>query len=69
MSVTAAPVLKPLMSVKQLNKTGHTVVFDESASFIYNKNTGEVNLLREDAGNFMMDCWIPPNASGFGGRP
>ena len=67
MSVTAAPVLKPSMSVQQLNKTGHTVVFDESASFLCNKNMGEVNLLREDAGNFMMDCWIPPNASGLGG--
>ena len=34
MSVTAAPVLKPLMSVKQLCKTGHTVIFDDDASYI-----------------------------------
>ena len=69
MSVTAAPVLKPLMSVKQLCNSGHAVVFDEEDSYFVNKATGELNELREENGNYMLDCWVPPNESGFGGLP
>ena len=68
MSVTAVPVLKPLMSVKQLYTSGHAVIFDEG-SYIVNKETGEINELREENGNYMLDCWVPPNESGFGGLP
>lgn len=32
MNVTAAPVTKPLLSVKQLKAVGHRVVFDEEGS-------------------------------------
>ena len=69
MSVTAALVLKPLMSVKQLCTSGHAVIFDEEGSYIANKETGEINVLREENGNYMLDCWVPPNESGFGGLP
>ena len=70
MNVTAAPVSKPLLSVKQLNKTGHLVVFDEDMSYILNKTTGELNMLREENGNFMFDVWVPPNSTeGFPGQP
>ena len=55
------PTANSLLSVKQLNKTGHAVVFDDEMSFIINKFTGEVNVLREDNGNLMMDVWLPPN--------
>jgi len=69
MNVTAATVAKPLMSVRQLCGTGHVVVFDEDGSYIMNKATGELNVLREENGNYMLDCWIPPNSTGFQGQP
>ena len=68
LSVTAAPVTKPLLSVKQLNTTGHRVIFDSDGSFIMNNITGETNALREDDGNYMLDVWVPPNPS-FGRQP
>ena len=41
----------------------HRVVFEEGASYILNLATGEVNWLREDSGNYMLDVWIaPPSA-------
>ena len=44
-------------------KCKHTVVFDEEGCFVKNKVTGEINWLREDNGNFMLDVWaLPPNA-------
>ena len=36
------------------------VIFDEDGSYIYNKSTGEINMLREDEGNYMLDVWVPP---------
>ena len=56
----AAPVTRPLASVKKICRAGHMVVFDDDGSHIYNKSTGEINLLREDDGNYMLDVWIPP---------
>ena len=47
----------------------HTVIFDELGSYIFNKATGEVNALREEQGNYMLDVYIPPRdvaeAEGF----
>ena len=60
MTFSAAPVTKPLGSVKRICAAGHVVVFDEDGSYIINKNTGELNMLREEAGNYMLDLWIPP---------
>ena len=46
---------------------GHSVVFEEDGSYIENKNTGEVNMLREDNGNHMLDMWvIPPRPTEWG---
>ena len=55
----SSPVTKPLGSVKKICQASHTVVCDDEGSFIMNKNTGEVNWLREEDGNFMLDAWIP----------
>ena len=63
MSFTGAPVAKPLGSVKRLCAAKHTVVFDEEGSFIYSKLTGEVNVLREEEGNYMLDVWVAPPGS------
>ena len=36
-----------------------------------NKSSGEVNMLREEDGNYMLDVWVPPmdEASGFTRQP
>ena len=68
----AAGVSKGLLSVEKMNESGHFVVFDGDDSYIANKKTGEINRLRREDGNFMMDIWVPPphvaEASGFGGH-
>ena len=67
MTFHAAPVSKPLGSVKRICAAGHRVVFDEDGSYIENKTTGEVDLLREDNCNYMLDMWIfPPQAAEWG---
>ena len=73
MTFQAAGVAKPLGSVKRMLQTGHRVVFDEGGSYIENKRTGEINWMREEDGNFMLDVYIPPlavaRAAGFHGQP
>ena len=67
MKMQAAEVSKPLASVKRICEAGHTVVFDETGSFMCDKATGEVNYFREEGGNYMLDVWVPPNkAEDFG---
>ena len=51
---------KGLFSVEKMNECGHVVVFDGDDSYIVHKKTGEVNRLRREGGNFMMDIWVPP---------
>ena len=74
MTFQAAPVANSLGSVDRICKAGHTVVFDADGSYIVNRTTGEVNWLREESGNYMLDVWIvPPSAlpaePGFGRPP
>ncbi len=49
------------------------MVFDDEGSFIVNEETGEMNWLREDQGNYVLDMWIPPSSmmaeSPFGWQP
>ena len=35
------------------------MVFDEDGLYTLNKVAGELNWLREDNGNYMLDVWIP----------
>ena len=56
----AAGVAKGLLSVERMNETGHIVVFDGDNSYVANKWSGEVNILRRQDGNFMLDLWVPP---------
>ena len=56
------------------NGTTFEPVFDEEGSYILNKSTGEVNWLRAENGNYLLDVWIPPAAAvksdpGFGRQP
>ena len=71
MKVTAAPVTKPRASVKKICQAGHKVIFDEEGSYIVHKQTGEVNALREEDGNYMLDMWVMPSGQSptFHGRP
>ena len=69
MKMQAAAVSRPLASAKRICEAGHMVIFDEDASYLLNKTTGEINYLREEAGNYMFDVWIPPRSEqGFGRR-
>ena len=56
----AAGVSKGLLSVEKMNENGHAVVFDGDMSFVVSKAIGEVNHLRRQDGNFMLDLWIHP---------
>ena len=68
----AAGVKKGLLSVDKMNESGHVVILDGDSSFIIHKVTGDVNRLRRDDGNFMLDVWVPPPnvavAAGFRGQ-
>ena len=67
MTFQAAPVSKSLGSVKRICAAGHRVVFDEDGSYIETETTGEVNMLREDNGNYMLDMWVvPPQPTEWG---
>ena len=55
MTFQAAPVAKALGSVKRMCSSGHIVVFEEGASYVLNLTTGEVNWIREESGNYMLD--------------
>ena len=37
------------------------VVFDDDGSCVLNKMTGEVNWMREESGNDIMDLWVMPS--------
>ena len=69
LKMQACDVSKPLASVKKICQAGHRVVFDEEGSYMFNKATGELNYLREDAGNYMLDVWVPPRQASTFGRP
>ena len=60
MTFQAAPVAKPLGSVDRICEAGHVVVFDSDGSYIFNKKTEEINWLRRENGNYMLDVWVPP---------
>ena len=76
MTFQAAPVSKPPGSVKRICGSGHRVAFDDGGSYVQNKVTGEINWLREENGNYMLDAWIVPpsemptnDSAGFGRQP
>ena len=46
---------EPLGSVKWIWQAGHALIFDSAGSYIINKKTGELNWLREENINFMLD--------------
>ena len=59
-STQCADVTKPLQAVRALLANKHAVVFDEEGSFIYNKVSGELNMMRDDGVNYYLDQWVIP---------
>jgi hypothetical protein len=62
MKFQVANVTKPLGSVSKICKAGHVVVFDDDGSFIFNKNTGSLDWLREENGTYVLDTYVMPKA-------
>ena len=62
MRMQACEVSKPLASVMKICAAGHQVVFDADGSYIINKYNGEINYLREENGNYLLDVWVPPKS-------
>ena len=58
MTFQVAKVTKPLCSVSKICEKGHTVVFDESGSYIKHKKTGAVIQLKKERGVYVMDAAI-----------
>ena len=40
------------------------MVFDDDGSYVLNKMAGEVNWMRKESGNYIMDLWVMPNKEG-----
>ena len=63
MTFQIAKVTKPLCSVSKICEKGHTVVFDESGSYIKHKKTGATIPLKKERGVYVMDAAIMGQAS------
>ena len=51
-------VNRGLLSVRKVTKSGNKVVFDEDGSYIQNKATGEITMLKENAGMYELVMWV-----------
>ena len=66
MEQQVAEVTKPLEAVRANVRAGHAVVFDDdgsghgTGSYMINKATGEVNVIRDDGKDYVMRRWIVP---------
>ena len=65
MTCQVAPLARPLGSVKRMCAAGHRIIFDDEGSYIENKYTGEVNWLREENGNYILDVSVVPGKTWF----
>ena len=60
MKAQIAAVTTSLTSVRQLHKSGHVVVFDGPESFIINKVTGAINLIKDNGVNYTLGMTVVP---------
>ena len=60
-----AAVNKPLMSVMRTCRSGHTVVFDDDGSYVYNKASGIATEIQDDGKRYLFPVWVQ---SGFTGQ-
>ena len=54
---------KSLMSVSKIASKGNRVVFDDDASYIENKATGEKTWLRQSGGMYYLKMWVSRKSS------
>ena len=57
MTAQVCGVSKPLLSVKRILQAGNRVVFDPAGSYIEDVESGEVSMLKEEGGMFMLKLW------------
>ena len=57
MTAQVCGVSKPLLSVKRILQAGNRVVFDPEGSYIEDVRSGEVSMLKEEGGMFMLKLW------------
>ena len=57
-----AAVNKPLVSVSKLIDDGWRVVFDEEASYLKHKKTGNMISIRRERGVFVVDAFVDPES-------
>ena len=60
MTFQAAPVSKFLGSAKRICAAAHRLGFEDGASYIKKLATGEINMLREEHDNYMLEMWVVP---------
>ena len=67
MRLQAADVPKALQAVRTLGRTGHVVVFGDGENgedhYILNRDTGEVDTVRDEGSNYLMRLYVVPPAS------
>jgi len=57
-------VTRPLEAIRANIKAGHAILFDDdgsgqgTGSYMVNKTTGEINMIRDDGANYLMRRWI-----------
>ena len=51
-------VNKALLSVRKMTKAGNKVVFDDGASYIENKASGQKIWMREENGMYILKVWV-----------
>ena len=56
--VQVCDVNKALLSVKKIANAGNRIVFDNDASYVEDKTTGEKIWLREEGGMYMLRMWV-----------
>ena len=60
-------VSKPLLSVRKLVESSHSVIFDRQGGRITNDTTGEQIWLHEVDGMYRLRMWVPTNATSGAG--
>ena len=58
---------KPLLSVRKLVESGHSVLFDREGGRITNDTTGEQIWLHEVDGMYHLRMWVPITATSGAG--
>ena len=58
MTAQVADITKPLCSVRRMTQAGNRVVFDDTGSYVENKQTGEITTINETRGDYHMVVWV-----------